>query len=112
MSDCVYPCPCGWFLDPQKACTCASAVVTKYQKRISGDQASVQPLLEYYSSPLPDPLLKKVRKIWQENKENVDQLLKLLAQFHERNPLTRADRPQIPEFTADDLKLICYMAVL
>jgi len=57
-------------------------------------------------------LLKKVRKIWQENKENVDQLLKLLAQFHERNPLTRADRPQIPEFTADDLKLICYMAVL
>ena len=30
------PCPCGWFSDPQKACTCAPAVVTKYQKRISG----------------------------------------------------------------------------
>ncbi|MFN8424822.1 MAG: YifB family Mg chelatase-like AAA ATPase [Anaerolineales bacterium] len=30
------PCPCGWFNDPQKACTCAPAVVTKYQKRISG----------------------------------------------------------------------------
>ena len=36
MSDCVYPCPCGSFSDPQKACTCAPAVVTKYQKRISG----------------------------------------------------------------------------
>ena len=36
MSDCVHPCPCGWFSDPQKACTCAPAVVTKYQKRISG----------------------------------------------------------------------------
>jgi len=36
MSDCVYPCPCGWLNDPQKACGCASAVVTKYQKRISG----------------------------------------------------------------------------
>ena len=35
MSDCVHPCPCGWFLDTQKACTCAPAVVTKYQKRIS-----------------------------------------------------------------------------
>ena len=35
MSDCVYPCPCG-YCDPQKACTCAPAVVTKYQKRISG----------------------------------------------------------------------------
>jgi magnesium chelatase family protein len=30
------PCPCGNFGDPQKACGCAPAVVTKYQKRISG----------------------------------------------------------------------------
>ena len=29
-------CPCGHFGDTQKACTCAPAVVTKYQKRISG----------------------------------------------------------------------------
>ena len=36
MFDCVYPCPCGHFFDTQKACTCAPAVVTKYQKRISG----------------------------------------------------------------------------
>ena len=30
------PCPCGWLNDAQKACGCASAVVTKYQKRIIG----------------------------------------------------------------------------
>ena len=30
------PCPCGWANDPIKPCTCAPAVVTKYQKRISG----------------------------------------------------------------------------
>ena len=30
------PCPCGYYGDSQKACTCAQAVVTKYQKRISG----------------------------------------------------------------------------
>jgi magnesium chelatase family protein len=29
-------CPCGWLNDAQKACGCASAVVTKYQQRISG----------------------------------------------------------------------------
>ena len=29
------PCPCGFYLDPQKACGCAPAVVTKYQKHIS-----------------------------------------------------------------------------
>ena len=36
MSDCVHPCPCGYFGDSLKPCTCAPVVVTKYQKRISG----------------------------------------------------------------------------
>jgi magnesium chelatase family protein len=30
------PCLCGFYLDTQKSCTCAHAVVIKYQKRISG----------------------------------------------------------------------------
>jgi len=30
------PCPCGYYGDLLKPCTCAHALVTKYQKRISG----------------------------------------------------------------------------
>ncbi|NMC12519.1 MAG: ATP-binding protein, partial [Chloroflexi bacterium] len=30
------PCPCGYFGDPLKPCTCSPSTVTKYQKRISG----------------------------------------------------------------------------
>jgi magnesium chelatase family protein len=30
------PCPCGYYGDSQKPCSCAQALVTKYQKRISG----------------------------------------------------------------------------
>jgi magnesium chelatase family protein len=30
------PCPCGYYGDAQKPCTCAQGLVTKYQKRISG----------------------------------------------------------------------------
>ena len=30
------PCPCGYFGDPVKECTCSSAVITRYQSRISG----------------------------------------------------------------------------
>ena len=30
------PCPCGYYGDAMKPCTCAPALVTKYQKRISG----------------------------------------------------------------------------
>ena len=36
MSDCVYPCPCGYYGDSLKPCACTHATVTKYQKRISG----------------------------------------------------------------------------
>ncbi|HEX5943818.1 MAG TPA: ATP-binding protein [Anaerolineales bacterium] len=34
--NCVHPRPCGCYGDNQKPCSCAHAVVTKYQKRISG----------------------------------------------------------------------------
>ncbi|MDX1416510.1 MAG: YifB family Mg chelatase-like AAA ATPase [Candidatus Promineifilaceae bacterium] len=30
------PCPCGYYGDPTRACTCSNAMVTRYQKRISG----------------------------------------------------------------------------
>lgn len=30
------PCPCGYYGDPVKPCTCSNTTVTKYQKRISG----------------------------------------------------------------------------
>lgn len=30
------PCPCGYYGDPVKPCTCALGMVSKYQKRISG----------------------------------------------------------------------------
>jgi magnesium chelatase family protein len=30
------PCPCGFYSDPVKECTCSSATITRYQKRISG----------------------------------------------------------------------------
>lgn len=30
------PCPCGYYGDPKHECTCSNAMITRYQKRISG----------------------------------------------------------------------------
>ncbi|MEP7284623.1 MAG: ATP-binding protein [Chloroflexota bacterium] len=36
IADCDYPCPCGYFGDSLRACTCGEAAVRRYQQRISG----------------------------------------------------------------------------
>jgi predicted ATPase with chaperone activity len=35
-SFCFHPCPCGYYRDLVRECTCSPATVTRYQKRISG----------------------------------------------------------------------------
>jgi len=30
------PCPCGYYGDPERACTCATGMIQRYRKRISG----------------------------------------------------------------------------
>ncbi|HFQ95536.1 MAG TPA: ATP-binding protein, partial [Anaerolineae bacterium] len=30
------PCPCGYYGDPERACTCSTSAIRNYQKRISG----------------------------------------------------------------------------
>jgi magnesium chelatase family protein len=32
----INPCPCGYYGDTEKQCTCTMSMVNKYQKRISG----------------------------------------------------------------------------
>ncbi len=36
MLHCEYPCPCGYYGDPIKDCSCSAGMVYRYQQRISG----------------------------------------------------------------------------
>ncbi len=50
------PCPCGYYGDPIKPCSCAPSTVTKYQKRISG------PLLDRIDIDFDAPRLLKLAR--------------------------------------------------
>jgi predicted ATPase with chaperone activity len=40
------PCPCGWYGDPVKECTCSNAMVSRYQSDPQASAASPGPLLD------------------------------------------------------------------
>ncbi len=46
------PCPCGYYNDPEKSCTCTIAQIIKYQKKISG------PILDRIDIHLEVPRIK------------------------------------------------------
>jgi magnesium chelatase family protein len=72
------PCPCGYYGDPVKACTCSSGTVTKYQKRISGpllDRIDIHievPRVEY--DKLSDNRLGELSSIIQERVERAREI--------------------------------------
>lgn len=67
------PCPCGYFGDPEKECSCGAHDVVRYQNKISG------PLLDRIDLQVKVPRT-KVRELREENKEEEKQSEKLRAQ--------------------------------
>jgi len=71
------PCPCGYFGDPVKECSCSSAIVTRYQKRLSGpllDRIDIHvevPRVEYekLASDVPLEFSESIRRRVEEARE-------------------------------------------
>ena len=72
---------------------------------------AVAELIAYFAEPLPEPYLRKLRRIWRD-RGDVTVLLNKLQTFAHDNPLTRPERPEVPELSEEDLKLVCYMALV
>lgn len=75
----------------------------------------IKGLIDYFSEPLPSPLLKSLNRIWQSYKSNhnIEELIKSLNNFVEGNP--RAETPTIEldkPLTKEDLMLVCYEALM
>ena len=72
----------------------------------------VEELLTYFAEPLPDPYLRRLRKIWQANRDNSPALLSALQAFVHDNPVSHPERPEVPDLSEDDLSLVCYVALV
>jgi len=72
----------------------------------------IEELLAYFAEPLPDPYLRRLRKVWLVNCDNSLALLDALQAFARDNPVSPPERPKVPELSEDDLTLVCYMALV
>lgn len=72
----------------------------------------IEGLLAYFAEPLPDPYLRRLRRVWQANRDNSSALLGALQAFVSDNPVSHPERPEVPELSEDDLTLVCYMALV
>lgn len=80
------PCPCGFYGDKRRSCTCFSSQILKYQKKISG------PLLDRIDIHVDVPAV-EVEKITQDEKENTSEDSNTI-----RKRVTKAKERQIRRF--------------
>jgi len=95
------PCPCGFFGDATKVCTCSAGQVLKYQKKLSG------PLLDRIDIHIDVPAV-KVEKLVEDNDpvEDSSTVRKRVVEAHNIQKKRFIDRKTImnSEMTTKDLK--------
>jgi magnesium chelatase family protein len=93
------PCPCGYYGDSARACSCAEAIVTRYQKRLSG------PMLDRIDLHLGVPRVDFDRLTSDEVGERSDAIrTRVIAarqrqwrRFAERDPVTCNAEMRVPD---------------
>jgi magnesium chelatase family protein len=91
------PCPCGYYGDPVKPCTCSNSTVTKYQKRISGpllDRIDIHievPRVEY--DKLSDRRLGESSSVIQARVESARERQRLRFKIHATSPKIDSNSP-------------------
>ena len=76
----------------------------------------VDNLVSYYSTPLPESMLRPLRKIWDIYRQtgNIKELITQLQRFSADNPIAEVMPPKpspTEQLRKDDLKLVCWLAL-
>ena len=94
------PCPCGYYGDPVKECTCSASTITRYQKRLSGpllDRIDIHvdvPRVDFdklSSDRLGEPS-KKVRKRVERARKNQEERFRGFSQGYQRRYDSQRDQ--------------------
>ncbi len=80
------------------------------------ERYTVDNLVTYYSTPLPENRLRPLRKIWNiyHQNENIEELVARLQSFSEGNPIAEVMPPKpgpTEQLQKEDLKLVCWLAL-
>lgn len=91
-------------------------IVNLLQTPAVKEQYEVNQLVDYYSTPLPDGMLRQLRKVWNIylQNQNIDQLVKHLQSFRAENPIAEVMPPKpspTEQLRKEDLKLVCWLAL-
>jgi magnesium chelatase family protein len=96
------PCPCGFYLDPEKPCTCTAHEVAQYQKKISG------PIMDRIDLQIQVPRIKISELAKNEHSENSAAVRQRVMETRELQAkrFGRSDKTN-KEMTNFDLKNFC-----
>jgi magnesium chelatase family protein len=99
------PCPCGYFGDAKRPCTCLPGMITRYQKRISG------PILDRIDIHIDVPSV-ETQKLINENKESKEtsKIIQKRVQIAREFQLKRFKNTNIKsnsEMSTRDVKKYC-----
>lgn len=99
------PCPCGYFGDPKRACTCLPGTIMRYQKRISG------PILDRIDIHIDVPSVETQKlindsKVVRESSESIQKRVQKAREIQ----LTRFEKLELKsnsEMSTKDVKMFC-----
>lgn len=97
------PCPCGYFGDPQKSCTCSAGQIHNYQRKISG------PMLDRIDLCIQVPRIsydKFIGTSQSENSATIRQRI-ITTQLIQQNRFTNSETHNNSEMTTAELKEFC-----
>lgn len=101
------PCPCGYFGDPKRACSCLPGMISRYQKRISG------PILDRIDIHIDVPSVETQKLVDNKSKQESSKQIQKRVQAAREFQIKRFKNTQIKcnaEMSTRDVNKFCFLS--